>query len=241
MNTQKLAQAQPKSFERAQNMSTILNSENTSPNEAVVTQNVQNTESELFQPQIAEMPVAVISSQPTETIKDNYRTGVFFFIMIGAGLLISMVIYASAHGLNYFKMFSEANNQKWNVDFIGGGRNAYSVGIETTAWAFWGVSCRTAYLALKALLEGKFQIFKYIALWLGTIAFAWGVSVALILSLSVISLNVGTTQITLANASIETIMAIAFIIGFFNEQALKLLEQVRDRLTGRIDQEPPQN
>lgn len=75
------------------------------------------------------------------------------------------------------------------------------------------------------------------AIWFGTVGFAWGVSVALILSLSIISINIGTTQITLADASIETIMAIAFIIGFFNKYALKLLEQVRDRLTGGMSEE----
>ncbi|MCP4367303.1 MAG: hypothetical protein GY797_04190 [Deltaproteobacteria bacterium] len=169
-------------------------------------------------------------------LKDEYLPGVIFFIFMGMGLHISQVIYGFAHGINYYH-FVLNPNLKFTVDFIGGERNAYSVGIEASVWTFWGVSCRIAYTALKAMLRGKFRFFKYTAIWFGTFGFAWGVSVALILSLSVISINIGTTKITLADAPIDTLLAIAFIIGFYNEQALKLLERVRDKFTGSMEGE----
>ena len=165
---------------------------------------------------------------------DMYAQGVLFLIALGLTMIISMILYAAAHGINYFQIYL---NPKlvFTVDFIGGGRNAYSIGFEAALWAFLGVSCRIAYIALKAMQDGKFRFLRFVAIWFGTIGFAWGVSVALILSLSVVTVSIGTTEITLANASIETLIAISFIIGFYNEQALVMLERVRDKFTAGID------
>lgn len=173
--------------------------------------------------------------QPQKRTKDIYREGIEFFCLVGVFMIGTMALYASMHGINYLKLPIDPTIT-FTMDFIGGERNAYSIGLEATIWAFWGVSCRLAYVALKALQNGDFRFFKYTAIWLGTFGFAWGVSIAVILSLSVISVNIGTTQITLANASLETIMAIAFIIGFFNEHAVTLLEQIRNRFTGSLEE-----
>lgn len=171
-------------------------------------------------------------------IKDEYLPGLLFFFVLAVIQLASMVVYSLAHGINYFRLWTDPT-LTFQVDFIGGKKNAFSMGMEISVWTFWGVSCRTAYTALKAMLKGKFRFFKYLVIWCGTVGFAWGVSVALIFSLSVVTFTVGATKVTLADASIEMLMAVAFIIGFYNEWALKMLEQVRDQLTGGLEGEPP--
>ena len=171
---------------------------------------------------------------------EQYRVGVGFLLFLLLNMFIIMMMYSLAHGINYLQIYTNPNSV-FKVDFIGGGRNLFSMAFEVSMWAFLGVTCRMSYTALKAMNEGSFRFWKYTATWLGTIGFAWGVSVALIFSLSVLTLNIGTTKITLADAPLETIIAIAFIIGFYNEQALRLLERVRDKLTAGIESESPTN
>jgi hypothetical protein len=176
------------------------------------------------------------ASTKAYTGKNIYVEGVGFLLVLWTSMLGSIFIYSFAHGINYLQIYTNPGII-FQVEFIGGGRNAYSVGFEVASWTFLGVGCRIAYHALKAMHEGTFRFFKYVAIWFGTYGFAWGVGVAIIFSLSVISLNISGTTITLADASIETLIAISFIIGFYNEHALKLLEQVRDKLATSIEGE----
>jgi len=55
------------------------------------------------------------------------------------------------------------------------------------------------------------------------------------------TLDVGGVEITLANASIETIIAISFILGFYNDESRRLLDSLRERITTGIkDTNAPQ-
>jgi len=158
----------------------------------------------------------------------HYKQGLFFFIIwLSASFIVSMG-YAAAHGINILKLFSNTP-QVIQANFLGGSKNAFSIMFETTFWSFLGVSCRVAYDAVKAILASKFSIFRFLAIWLGTVGFAWGVSTALVFSLTIISVKVGTADLTFAEADIQTIAAFAFIIGYFNDKAIKLLESVQDR------------
>jgi len=93
-----------------------------------------------------------------------------------------------------------------------------------------------AYLAGRAILKKEFEFLKFLVKWMSSSLYAWGVAVAVILSLNIISLSIAGIDITLKNASLETIIALSFILGFYNEEARALLSSLRRRFASNLDE-----
>ncbi len=171
-----------------------------------------------------------VEKPPEVVINEKYYSkGIGFLALLILAYCIIAFAYLSLHGINVFALFNQTQTIS-KFDFIGGNSNPLSIGIEAEAWSLMGVICQMAYLSGMALLKGKFEFLKYFTWWISSSLYAWGIAVAVIFSLNIISLNIAGIDITLKNAPIEIIIAISFILGFYSDDARKILGRLRERL-----------
>ncbi len=173
----------------------------------------------------------IVINQPN---KSQYINAIIFLGLLIVGNFIVQYVYNLAHGLPLQNLLLQPETT-WTFTFIGENPNPSSIGMEILVWTFTGVSARLAYSTTKSVSRKKFSLLKNILLWISTALFTWGIGVALILSLSVISLSVAGIELTLANASLEAIIAISFVLGFYHESAIKFLGSVREKLVWGVD------
>ena len=158
-----------------------------------------------------------------------YLKGFGFQVLLIFITAVVITIYMLLHGLNIYELLQQPT-KTWTFDFLGGNANPASIGAEIMAWSFIGVSCQMAYLSGKAILQNQFQFWQYFIRWVSASLLSWGVAVAVIFALTVITVDIGGIEITLAKASIETIIAISFILGFYNDESRGILEKLRERI-----------
>ena len=158
-----------------------------------------------------------------------YLTGLGFLALVISITGIVTLVYMMLHGLNIFEMLQQPT-KTWAFGYIGGSANPASIGAEIMAWSLIGVSCQIAYLSGKAIIGRQFQFWDYSVRWISASFLSWGIAVAVIFTLIVVTLDIGGIEITLANASIETIIAISFILGFYNDESRALLDRLRERM-----------
>lgn len=183
------------------------------------------------------------SSDESQSIDASFRyylAGLGFIGLLILSFIVIVVTYLSFHSIDFVNMF-KGQVTLVEFGFIGGSPNPFSIGIEIIAWSTFGVNCQMAYLAGRAVMRGQFGFLKYLIRWISTSLFAWGIAVAVIFSLQVVSLKVSGIEITLADASIETIIAISFVLGYFNEEARKLLGNLRGKIAVGLEDERTQS
>lgn len=110
-------------------------------------------------------------------------------------------------------------------DFLGGEANGYTVTLEITIWSLMGLNCRMAYIVGRATLVGEVRFVRMLAMWLSTTVFGWGTTTALVSLLYLIKIEVGGA--TLGLSRLEAIVAISFILGFYNDETRRVLGLVR--------------
>ena len=186
----------------------------------------------------------VQSSSPSEQQKIHsntryYLKGIGFLILLLVTTTIISMTYTFLHGIRIIELFTQPQ-AIWSFNFVGGSANPASIGIEIWTWTLIGVNCRLAYISSQAIIRGKFDILKYLVKWISTSLFSWGIAVAVIFSFQVVALNLGGIEITLANASIETIIAISFILGFYYDEARKLLGNLRGQIVAGAESKTEQ-
>jgi hypothetical protein len=171
----------------------------------------------------------VTTKTSKEPDKYYYWKSLCFVVSLGVTAFLFLLIYMRVHGINAVEAFNDPN-YVWIFDFVGGSRNPASIGFEIGIWTFLGVTCKVAYTSTKTILRRQFDWLKYLIGWIGAGLYAWGIAVAVIFSLQVITLNIGGVEITLANISIEGIIAISFVLGFYNDEARRLLDNIRGQI-----------
>ena len=179
---------------------------------------------------------ASLENHPTHNQSSTayYLKGILFLGFIAVISAIVQYFYSLAHGINLILLFSGSLNQ-WNFNWLGGRADPSSVGIEILIWTIMGVSAKMAYQSADEMLRGTFSFLPSVINWISKSFYAWGIGVATVLFFSVVSITIAGFEITLANASIGSIIAIAFIIGFYDSEALSVLEKLRRGLVTIID------
>lgn len=205
---------------------------------SVLSSDIQNDTSEL-PPFISKQTLTDQSrTLPVDTkIQINawyYVKGIIFLgLMILAVLSLSFG-YMSLHGIYIVDRLVQPE-KPLALDYIGGKANPFSIGMEILFWSLIGVICQMAYLSGQMMVKGQFEFGKYFIMWISTSLFAGGVAHAVIFALLVIKLSIAGIEITLENAPISTIIAISFILGFYNQEARRLLDKLRGKITAGFE------
>jgi hypothetical protein len=174
----------------------------------------------------------ILSVEETQGLDVDYKyylRGLAFLLLILLTAGVVAALYLRLHNINVLELFSRPQKEL-SFGYIGGDKNPASIMMEIWVWCLLGVNCRLAYLSGRSVIRKRFRFLRYLTLWFSTWLFAQGVAVAVILSLQVISLNIASVEISLANASIETIIALSFILGFYHDDARRLLGSLRGRI-----------
>ncbi len=179
-------------------------------------------------------------SKPSEEYKRNLS--IISLQFIGVLTMIGMAaLYGSFHNvptpINYtmsgfdMEIFIEAIR---NYNFVGVGPDhpeptLYAVMLEVFILSGAGVLARSQYNLTRVLLQGKkFNTLEAIGKIIGE--FAMGVSIAI----GVVAFLRSTefVNLTLRTASIGSIVAISFILGFYHEDTRRLLGTFQKRISG---------
>lgn len=174
------------------------------------------------------------TSSRVKADRKEYLKGLIFFALMWLNLVFLSYFYYLLHGVNFFQVLAQRKTIS-SFDFVGENANVFSVGVEIVYWTLFGVICQMAYRSGREIIDGEFDFWKSMFYWIGINMYALGIAIAVIFSLEIISLSIGGIDITLANAPIEVIITIAFILGFYSEEARQLLGKLRGKIVSGID------
>ncbi|MFN8489483.1 MAG: hypothetical protein U0350_18010 [Caldilineaceae bacterium] len=176
------------------------------------------------------------SAGETEGIKKTsdsdtkyYFRGFLFIVFLMLDTILVVLIYWRSHGISPVAVLTQVS-QSWPSDFVGGIKTPFAMGVEIFTWSIIGVNCRMAYIVGQVIINKQFSFGKNLVICSSAQLFGPGISLAVIFCLQIIEVSVAGVHITLANAPIETVVAISFILGFYFEDARKLLDRVRGQL-----------
>lgn len=113
-----------------------------------------------------------------------------------------------------------------SFDFLGGRANGYTVSVEMTIWSLMGIHCRLAYIIGRMALTAEVRLVQTLTLWFSTALFGWGTTLAVVSTLRFITIGIGDIEIGLHR--IEAVVTVSFVLGFYNEEARRMLSMVRD-------------
>jgi hypothetical protein len=174
--------------------------------------------------------INLLESAKSNESPKHYLSGILFLGILVATYFAIAYFYMLLHDIDIVSLFQQtyiASKFTW----IGGSSNPFSLAVEIQAWSLIGIICQYAYATGMGILKGDFVFSQYFIKWVSSSLYGFGIAIAVILSLNFISLTIGGIEITLKNAPIETIIALAFILGFFSNEARAILVSVRNKLT----------
>ena len=97
----------------------------------------------------------------------------------------------------------------------------------------WNLLCpltiKMAYMTARQTIRKQFSFLKSLVLWISTALLSWGIGIGIFFSLSLVSFAISGSSIAWTD-TIEQIIAFAFIVGFYNEDALAMLGRIRGQL-----------
>lgn len=160
----------------------------------------------------------------------QYLRGLGFFAILIISVLFQTFIYVTLHGINILDRALKPQNPIV-FDYIGGNATPFSIGLEILFWSLVGVICHIAYLSGQAVLEKRFEFGEYLIRWISTSMYAAGIAHAVVFLLRLITIKIANIEITLKDAPVEVIIAISFILGFYYQEARKLLDKLRGQIT----------
>jgi hypothetical protein len=165
--------------------------------------------------------------------------GLWRLVALQGILLVVIILVGKPHTL--------LHNMDWPIptasqvaafDFVG--RDAgklpsiWAVILETAAWSFLGVMARAEYRLARTARSGAadFSALRAVSQLFGDAAAGISIAVALVALIWSSELKFLDFKIALKDAGIGSIIAVAFILGFFHDKTQALLRKSQERLLG---------
>jgi hypothetical protein len=172
-------------------------------------------------------------------------TKIVYYRSILAAMLLQTSIFIVMAGITWLS--AKAHNIHWPIpsveeiatfNFIGAASNGVapsflSVLVEVITWSSLGVLARSQYYLTQRVIRGKeFRIIEIIPRLTGECVIGVAITLAVVSFLRTTEI----ANLTLRSASIESITAISFILGFYHEDTRRLLGRFRDKISIDDDQ-----
>jgi len=183
---------------------------------------------------------ATVKSQALSLNDPMFRDGLIMTAIVIVFWIVVLYMWLLAHGVHseqFLRPTPEFLDSVAKFDFLGKTAenpepSILSLNVEIVMWTILGVVIRTIYTINITIRQRKFFFLPQMLKWLGDMLMAAGISEAVILFLSITSFSIGTLDVTLAKANYKTIAAIAFILGFYHNDARRWLGSFRKKLLG---------
>lgn len=167
----------------------------------------------------------VEDASPQSVMNDIKGLGLVLLILGSCvALLHTHLIMHGGRGL--FALIQNPATGFGNFDYIGGLANGYTISVEITIFSLMGIHCRFAYIIGRAALTAEVRFVQMLTLWFSTALFGWGTTLAVVSTLRLLTIGVGDINIGLHR--IESVVTVSFVLGFYNEEARRMLSVVRD-------------
>ena len=154
-----------------------------------------------------------------------------FLLLLTSALGVTWAFYLQLHRIDLLKLLLQQPQGEVVFTFIGGNKNPFAIGVEIGIWGFVGVIARMAHSTSRVILKGEeFDFCRYLVDWIGTSLLVMGILTAVIFSLSIVSLRIAGVEITLADAPIEAIIALSFVLSFYHEGTQTLLSSLKGKI-----------
>jgi len=207
----------------------------------------------------------VISDQraagPSPSTETKERSSLRYWISAWASVLPWMVIlyavipvYMQLHGILLWKVSSSGLGFSFDPEgiksfaefnYVGypfqtNEPTAASMWIEIIFWSYVGVVASQVYYITQLISQDKpkFEAGRYFMRAFGIITRATALGTAIIFLLRIVTLTIGPVTISLREADIQTIMAISFIVGFYNEDTERILKRLWKRAAQTLGASP---
>ncbi len=139
-------------------------------------------------------------------------------------LAVLTYAYLTLHGVTNMETLAK-------IDFIGGG-SPIGVVIKVLYWSAIGVIARHAYVLGRTLTAGRFDFVRCLVEGLINLLSVPIMVVVIVFFLRITKLSIGTLELTLEQADVKLIIALSVLLGFFGEDARRMIAGLRDRVTG---------
>ncbi len=177
--------------------------------------------------------------------RKQFLDGLVFFGGLFLFFVTTFFLYFRLHGVDLFvvvksnEAIQAAIPAITNYDFIGAPAppSTGSIMFEVGTWSLLGVTIRTIYRASTAIRRKRFGLLDYTVRFVGDAMIAFGITIAVVFFLRITTISIAGAELNLADASFETIVAIAFILGFFYEDTLRLLGEFKEKIISSAGQE----
>ncbi len=217
---------------------------------------LENASAPVGQPKPGDL-ASTTPSQPTKNTAKNqvlsitdpmFRDGLIMTVIVVIFWIVVLYLWLLAHGVRselFLHPTSEFLTNLAKFDFLGKTAenpdpSILSLNVEIVMWTILGVVIRTIYSINVAIRQHKFFLLPQLIKWVGDMLMAAGISEAVIMFLSITSFSIGTTDVTLEKANYKTVAAIAFILGFYHNDARHLLSTFRKKLLDINNTNPEQ-
>ncbi|MCI0396025.1 MAG: hypothetical protein L0332_25250 [Chloroflexi bacterium] len=182
--------------------------------------------------------------EPAESSEWFYsRTGLRLPPIVG-GLVLQLVISALQIGnlalWAWMHGITALNNpaQVAGINFIGVDQShlepsVWSVFLALAPQCIAGVLARSQYQLAQVILQGeRFNFLEGVSRLIGDVSLGSAVAVCAVYFLRISEITVAQVSLTLRTASLETIVALGFILGFFHEDTRRLLGNCLKKVLG---------
>jgi len=203
----------------------------------------QNNVEDAFPTTPNELPEAAVLPLEAKQ-KINWR----YWILAWASILFWMIIfwamvpaYLQLHGISLWKIglsgygfqLDPAGLQKFSeFNYVGlsaknGEPTAASMWVEIIFWSYLGVAASQVYYLTQLISRDdyEFKTGRYFIRTFGIIIRGVSLGTVIIFLLRIITLTIGPVEVSLRQADIQTIIAISFIVGFYNQDTERALRR----------------
>lgn len=147
---------------------------------------------------------------------------------IGVCLLLLQIHLVVHTGSGLMSAIQAPDERLMRFEFVGGQPNGFSIAVDVTIWSLMGIHCRLAYMIGHATLTSGVRFVQTLTLWASTALFGWGTALAVVFLVRPLKIVFGGFELGLS--SLESFVTISFVLGFYNEQARRVLSAVCDVL-----------
>ena len=162
-------------------------------------------------------------------------------VLLQVSIAVSIILVGKPHTMLHAMDWPiPTPKQVAGFDFIGIQSGAtpsiWSVLLETAAWSFLGVMARTEYRLARTIQERRqVSVTTAVAQILGDAAAGVSIAVALVALFWSSELKIVDVQLTLRKSGVGSVIAVAFVLGFFHDRTQRLVGLVQERLFGRSE------
>jgi hypothetical protein len=165
-------------------------------------------------------------------------SAVILLVLCGLAEAFFIELYCAWHGAYFISLniFSSDNiNKLSNITFVNG-PTTLSIAGEVLMWSSLGVWAQQSYLNVALMVRRKFRFADHGPYYIGVMMRNTSVAAAIVILLRLAKFSIFGVSLDNANPLLfDTIIGLSFLLGFFGDDAHRILNSFKNRLVKGTD------